>query len=147
MPGVYDNFGVKFLYPENWQIAEEQGDDWPKTVTVQSPEGAFVSLFIYEGGVSLRDLVREAVEAMQAEYEDIETEEVLQPTDGADYGYNLDFYCLDLIITAQIRGALLPGKAVIWQNQAENREFDKSELVFRAITASLLGKMPGNASQ
>jgi hypothetical protein len=142
MPGVYDKFGVKFLYPENWQIVEEEGNDWPKTVTVQSPDGAFLSLYIYEGGVNLRDLVREAVEAMQQEYEDIEVEEILQPTDGSDYGYNLDFYCLDLIITAQIRGALVPGKALVWQCQAENREFDKCELVFRAITTSLLGKLP-----
>lgn len=142
MPGVYDKFGVKFLYPDNWQIVEEEGNDWPQTVTVQSPEGAFLSLFIYEGGVNLRDLVREAVEAMKEEYEDIEAEEILQPTDGSDYGYNLDFYCLDLVITAQIRGALVPGKALVWQCQAENREFDKCELVFRAITTSLLGKMP-----
>ena len=142
MPGVYDKFGVKFLYPDNWQIVEEEGNDWPKTVTVQSPDGAFLSLYIYEWGVNLRDLVREAVEAMKQEYEDIEAEEILQPTDGSDYGYNLDFYCLDLVITAQIRGALVPGKALVWQCQAENREFDKCELVFRAITTSLLGKMP-----
>ena len=142
MPGKYDKFGVTFLYPENWQIVEEEGDDWPQTVTVQSPGGAFISLFIYEGSVNLRELVREAVEAMKQEYEDIETEEILQPQDGSDYGYNLDFYCLDLVISAQIRGALLPGKAVVWQSQAETREFDQSELVFKAITMSLLGKVP-----
>lgn len=142
MPGVYDKFGVKFLYPDNWQIVEEEVDDWPKSVTVQSPDGAFFSLYIYEGSVNLRDLVREAVEAMKQEYEDIETEEILQPTDGSDYGYNLDFYCLDLVISAQIRGALVPSKALVWQCQAETREFDKCELVFRAITTSLLGKMP-----
>jgi len=139
MPGVFEKFGIKFLYPENWQIAEESGDDWPQTVTVQSPEGAFLAIYVYEGGVNLRDLVREAVKAMQAEYEDIEAEEILQPEE-ADYGYNLDFYCLDLVVTAHIRGALLPGLAVVWQSQAETREFDQCELVFKAITTSLRGK-------
>jgi len=142
MPGQYEKFGVKFLYPENWQIAAEGGDEWPKVVTVQSPDGAFLSLYIYEGSVDLRELVREAVDAMRQEYEDLEAEEVLHPTDGSDYGYNLDFYYLDLVVSAQIRGALVPGKAVVWQCQAESREFDKCELVFRAITTSLLGKMP-----
>ena len=142
MPGIYERFGVKFLYPENWQLMEEEVDEWPKSISVVSPDGAFLSLFVYEGSVDLRGLVREAVDAMEQEYEDIESDEVLQPADGSDYGYNIDFYCLDLVITAQIRGALLPGKAVVWQCQAENREFDKCELVFRAITTSLLGKLP-----
>jgi hypothetical protein len=142
MPGMYDRFGIKFMYPDNWQIVEEEGDDWPKSVTVQSPEGAFLSLFLYEGSVALRDLAREALQAMQQEYEDLEYEEILQPSDGSDYGFNIDFYYLDLVVTAQIRVALLPEKAVLWQSQAENRDFDKTELVFRAITTSLLGKMP-----
>lgn len=141
MPGVFDKFGIKFLYPENWRIVDEGIDDMPRTVSVQSPNGAFLAFFVYEGDVDLRELVGEAVEAMRAEYQDIETEEVLQPDD-ADYGFNIDFYCLDLIITARIRGALMPGKSVVWQCQAENREFDECELVFRAITASLLGKIP-----
>jgi hypothetical protein len=142
MPGKYDRFGIEFLYPENWEIQEEGWDDWPKTVTLQSPDGAFLSIYVYEGGANLRDLVREAVEAMRSEYEDLEAEEILQPGDGSDYGYNLDFYCLDLVVSAQIRGALLPGKTVVWQSQAETREFDKNELVFRAITTSMLGKLP-----
>jgi hypothetical protein len=141
MPGLYEKFGIKFLYPENWQVAEESGEDWPKTVTVQSPEGAFLSIYVYEGGVNLRDLVREAVDAMRLEYEDLEAEEILQPDD-ADYGYNLDFYYLDLVVTTHIRGALLPGLAVVWQSQAETREFDQCALVFKAITTSLRGKLP-----
>lgn len=140
MPGVFEKFGIKFLYPENWQILEEGADDCPQVVTVQCPEGAFLTIYVYGRDVNLPELVREAVVAMQAEYEDIEADEILQPTDGSDYGFNLDFYCLDLIITTQIRGALLPDRAVVWQCQAETREFDQSELVFRAITTSLLGK-------
>jgi hypothetical protein len=144
MPGVYERFGVKFLYPENWQVVEEEVDQWPKSVSVVSPQGAFLTLFIYEEGVNVPELVREAVAAMEQEYQDIESDEIAEPNDGADYGYNLDFYCLDLVITAQIRGALLPGTAVVWQAQAETREFDQCELVFRAITTSLLGKIPGD---
>jgi hypothetical protein len=142
MPGVFEKFGIKFLYPENWQVTEEgAADEWPKTVTVQSPGDAFLSIYVYEGGVNLRELVHEAVEAMRAEYQDLEEEEVLQPDD-ADYGYNLDFYCLDLVVTTQIRGALLPGLAVVWQCQAESREFEECAMVFRAITTTLRGKLP-----
>jgi hypothetical protein len=136
MPGVFENFGIKFLYPENWQLSEEGGDDWPKVVNVQSPDGAFLSIYVYQSDANLPELVLEAVEAMRAEYEDLEAEEILEPDD-ADYGYNLDFYCLDLVVTTQIRGVQLPDCAVVWQAQAESRDFDRHELVFKAITTSL----------
>jgi len=41
MPAVYENFGVRFLYPENWTITDEVDDGWPCSVTVQSEETAF----------------------------------------------------------------------------------------------------------
>jgi hypothetical protein len=147
MPGVYDKFGVKFLYPENWTITDEEAEDWPKAVTVQSPQGGFWTLHIYEGGVNISQLVREAVEALRVEYADLEAEELLQPEDGTDYGYDVNFYYLDLIVTAQVRGVLLPGKALLWLTQAESREFDEYEPVFRVITMSLLGKVPMPASE
>ena len=141
MPGVFDKFGVKFLYPENWEITDEQAEDWPKAVTVQSPQGGFWTLHIYEGGVNLRELAREAVEALRLEYSDLEAEEVLEPNDGTDYGFDVNFYYLDLIVTAQVRGVLVPGKAFLWLSQAESREFDECEAVFRAMTLTLLGKV------
>ena len=141
MPGMYERFGVQFMYPENWEIQEEQDDGWPKMVTVQSPGGAFWTLHVYEGGVNLPELVREAVEALRAEYPELEAEE-LTTCEDADYGYDLNFYYLDLIVMAQIRGTLLPDKALVWLIQGESREFDEFTPVFQAMILSLLGKVP-----
>ena len=142
MPGVYEKFGVKFLYPENWSLADEQTEDWPKAVTVQSPSGGFWTLHIYEGGVNIRDLASEAVDALRIDYADLEAEEVLQPTDGTDYGFDINFYYLDLIVTAQVRAVLLPGKALLWLAQAESRDYEECEPIFRAMVLCVLGKVP-----
>jgi hypothetical protein len=141
MYGIYDRFNVKFVYPENWEIAEEQADDWPKVITLQSPGGAMYSLHIYEGGVQLRELVREAAVALQQEYAESESEELPECNDGADCGIDLHFYYLDFLILAQVRGILLPGKALLWINQAEIKEFEACEPIFKAMTLSLLGKV------
>lgn len=142
MPGKYDRFGVRFMYPENWKMTEEDGDDWPKAVTLESPQGAFWALHVYDADANLAELVNEAVDAFREEYDTLEAEELVDGADGADYGYNLDFYCLDLVITAHVRGTLLPDKTLVWICQGENRDFDACLPVFQAITATLLGKVP-----
>jgi hypothetical protein len=149
MPGHFEKHGIQFLYPENWQLTDEtpaDDDTWPRVVSVQSPTSAFWTLHIYEGDVNLPELVREVVQAIREDYAELEAVERLDCDDGADYGYDLDFYYLDLLITAQVRGALQPGKALVWIAQGENRDFDSSELVFRAITMSLLGLVPPPAT-
>src|SRR5690606_38295341 len=58
MSAVYENFGVSFMYPENWQLADESGDAeaGPKTVSVNSPGGGFWALHVYEPAVDPQDL-------------------------------------------------------------------------------------------
>jgi hypothetical protein len=145
MPGQFEKYGVKFLYPENWNVAEEsdpEEESWPKVISVQSPGGSFWTLHVYEGGVNIRSLVREAVEAIREEYHELEEEELLTCDDGADYGYDLHFYYLDLLVTARVRALLRPGQALLWILQGESRDFDTSEPIFQAMILSMLGKIP-----
>jgi hypothetical protein len=54
------------------------------------------------------------------------------------------FYCLDFLIRVRLQAIASPlFQSVIWF-QAEDREFDKLELVFKAISQSLL---QGNRSR
>ena len=41
MSSQYQNFGVEFLYPENWEVVDEQLDELPHRVSVQSPGGGY----------------------------------------------------------------------------------------------------------
>jgi hypothetical protein len=139
MPAVYDRFGVKFLYPENWSITDEDDEGWPRSVTVQSRDTGFWSLHVYPAGQELKPVVKELVEAIQAEFDDIEVlpakETIGQtPTTGVD----LAFFYLDLLVEAKIRCIRTPSATIVWLYQAESREFESIEPVLQAIAVSML---------
>ncbi|HEY2413629.1 MAG TPA: hypothetical protein VGI40_15370 [Pirellulaceae bacterium] len=139
MPAVYDNLGVRFLYPENWSITDEEDDDWPRTVTLQSPETGFWSLHVYPPAHDVKAVVKELIGAIQAEFSDIEvlpTKETFGET--ATTGVDLAFFYLDLLVEAKIRCLRTPSATLIWLYQAESREFEAVEPVFQAIAVSML---------
>jgi hypothetical protein len=53
-------------------------------------------------------------------------------------GYELNFYCLDFLITAHVLSLRSPQGQLAVLYQAENRDFDGLQPVFDAISASLL---------
>ena len=54
------------------------------------------------------------------------------------YGYNVNFICLDLTITAWLRGIRTPSASYLLLCQAEDREMLEMGAVFRAMWISLL---------
>ena len=139
MPAVYENMGVRFLYPENWSVTDEEDDAWPRTVTLQSPQTGFWSLHVYPPAQDVRPVVKELIGAIQAEFSDIEVLPAKEtfgetPTTGVD----LAFFYLDLLVEAKIRCLRTPSSTLIWLYQAESREFETMEPVFQAIAVSML---------
>ena len=138
MTGTYENQGVRFLYPENWTVADEDLSGIPWSVSVGKAGGAFWSVHVYPPGQPGDALAREALEAMQAEYEGLEWREFTEEWErGPVRGYDLDFYCLDLVITARILVVEDVTHTFVMLWQAENRDFDELLDVFRAISISL----------
>ncbi len=139
MPALYENFGVKFLYPENWSITDEEDDGWPQTVTVQSRETGFWSLHVYPPHHEIKPVVDELVAAIEAEFGEVEVLAASEtfgdtPTTGVD----LAFFYLDLLVEAKIRCLHTPSSTLIWLYQAESREFERMEPVFQALAVSML---------
>ena len=148
MSGRFDKLGVQFLYPENWEISEEEHADGPLSVSVQSPGGAFWNLTVYDADCNPDEIAREAVATMRQEYDEVEVLEVEQPLHGELQlaGSELYFYCLDFVINARIfttRDELDRTFLIFWQ--AEERDFRELEPVFRALTISLLAPVTGIA--
>lgn len=139
MPAVYDNLGVRFLYPENWSIIDEDVEGWPQTVTVQSQETGFWTLHGYPARQEVQPAIDELVAAIEAEFGEVE---VLPAEEAFDdivtKGFDLAFFYLDLLVEAKIRWIRTPSATLIWLYQAESREFEKSEAVFQAIAVSML---------
>ncbi len=138
MQGEYSKFGVKFLYPEDWSVVDEEPNEWPRRVSVQSPNSGFWELQAYPARFQPDDLAQQTLQAFSEEYEGVESEPVSEPImDHVATGYDLEFFCLDLLVTCQVRSFRLDGQTMLLICQAESEEFELRRDVFEAITLSL----------
>ena len=139
MPATYDNFDLCFLYPDNWSLSEDQEEQWPHAISVQSPSSAFWSLHVYPSRENSGILAQEALLGLAEAYEEVESEEVFEKIGPAETtGYNAEFFYLDFLVRAEIRSFAIGGRSFVLLCQAEAREFAEMAKVFRAITFSLL---------
>jgi hypothetical protein len=139
MYATYEKFGIRVLYPENWTVQDEQLEDWPRSVSIQSPHGAYWELQVYPSRINPARLTKQALTAMEQVYEDVEkeavTEELWKVT---ATGYDLHFFCLDFLVTSCIRSFHTGSRTCLLTCQAESREYDRLQAVFSAMTKSLL---------
>lgn len=139
MPAVYDKMGIRFMYPDNWTLDEQEAVSGNRSVSVSSPGGAFWSIVVYALDTDLDQLAATALEALKTEYDGVESEAVNEQIAGQEVsGYDANFFYLDLTNTALIRGVRVPGANCLVLCQAEDRELQQIDGVFRAITTSLL---------
>ena len=146
MPAVFDRLGVRFEYPDNWSVEHSEDDNAAQQVVVSSPHTAFWQLSKHSVGTDLEPLFDEALAALRSEYQEIEVE----PDDDRIEGYTLsgftvNFFCLDLTNTCWLRGFETPDAQYLVVCQAEDREFAKVALVFRAMLASVLRNLKGES--
>jgi hypothetical protein len=142
MPAVFENFGVRLMYPDNWQLTDLDAQGIPYSFTLQSQETAYWTLYIYPPGHEIKPKVREIVEGLEAEYREVEViprEETLGDT--KTKGVDLAFFYLDLLVEAKIRALRTPSATLIWHYQAESREFEEREPVFQAIALSMFQQL------
>jgi hypothetical protein len=139
MPAEFRKLGIAFQYPENWSLDEEDALAGRRSVTLVTPGGGFWCVGIHPRGTDPGKLAKAAVDAMEQEYKEVEIEEIQETFVGREMvGYDLNFYYLDLINTAQIRCFQTEQATYSVFYQAEDREFDRIQAVFRAITTSFL---------
>ena len=142
MPAIYDSLGMRFQYPENWTLDAKEAFEGENSVSVYSPEGAFWLVAVHPAGVDPEELAKTALKAMRKQYEELDSERVRETVAGRELlGYDLNFYCLDLTNTALVRAFRTPGASYLVLCQADDREFDQVEPVFRAITTSLVASL------
>jgi hypothetical protein len=139
MTAIYDRLGVRFLYPENWKITEDNTTELPRSVAMESPRGGTWELIVYDEQRDADGLTGEVLSAMRKEYEEIEISPCsTQFGDVPAGGYNLYFYHLDLLVNSRALAAQFGEKTVLLLWQAEDREFEELEPVFTAMATSLL---------
>ena len=142
MTAKYDRFGITFAYPENWQI-EEDAEAMPRAVSAHAPVGGFWSVNIHPFSMSPHDLLDQVLQTMCDEYDGVEYYEIRETIlDFEASGYSLDFCCLDFVVSARIVAFQHGHATYLLMYQAESRDFDQLQPVFRAMTFSLLSEAP-----
>jgi hypothetical protein len=139
MVGTFDKQGVRFLYPDNWELSEDTSTADSLTVTLQSPGSAFWLLRILGCENPPERLIAEVLNSMRQEYGEVEASMLQQPLDDVDsVGYDMQFYCLDLLVHSHVRSFVADDRTYLMMYQAEDREFDEVLPVFMAVITSLL---------
>lgn len=138
MPAKFEAFGVKFLYPDNWSVAqrtEEEGDDG---VTLEMPSGGFLSIEQDYDGSLAEEIIEEVRESISAEYGELERESLSLPGAKPDETcVDFSFYCLDLLVVSRLILMTTESASLVIQIQAEIRDFETNEAVFAAILQQL----------
>ena len=141
MVAKYDTSDLRFVYPDNWTLDDEPGTALPRSVSVNSPGGAFWSITMYQPSAEPVGLVNEALTTMRREYPGLESQAIAEQIAGtATTGHDLEFYCLDLLVAATLRAFSIGPAVCLIQCQAEDRAFEQLGPVFQAITESLLNR-------
>lgn len=139
MPAVYDKLGIRFHYPENWTLDESEALEGEKSVSVYSPGGAFWSVIVHPPTLDPQALANAALDTMKQVYDELDTEPVVEAIANCELvGCDMNFYCLDLTNTAQVRAFRRAEATYLVMCQADDREFAEVEPVFRAMLLSLL---------
>ena len=137
MPADFHENGISFRYPENWRLEREEHESgW--TVTVQSPDTAFLTLTFDADAPDIARLADSALEALREEYPDLEAEPQVETIAGQPaVGHDVRFFSFDLTNTARIRSFRSEEGSVLVLSQFNDLEEDTNEPVLRAISASI----------
>jgi hypothetical protein len=138
MIGIYDDHGIRFEYPLNWEL--EVSDDGPRTtVAVQEPGGlAFAIVTADETRPAPAELADEALAAMREEYPGLDATPALETIDGhRAIGHDLEFISLDMINSCAIRCYRTPRRTVLVFGQWSDLAGEEPEALLRAMRLTL----------
>ena len=139
MTAVFENEELQFMYPENWRLTQSSETNDFVEISLESPEGGIWSVSVFSDGSTTNDLLESCAVALSEQYEDFEKFEFSDNMGGFEtVGFDSHFYCLDFLVTAQVRAFENHGQTLNVFCQAESRDFDKNKDVFNAITHSLM---------
>lgn len=139
MPAEYSKHGLTFLYPENWQLKDQQDSSLPYQVSLEGPTGGLWSLDMFPSDDDPELILDGAIRALKEQYEDVELTMAASDFEAfPSRGVDANFFCLDFLVSAKMRVFQSPKYQLLNWYQAESREFDSHHEVFRAVTQSLL---------
>jgi hypothetical protein len=135
---TFERDGISFRYPENWTADVEESEDGGWTVTVSSPDTAFVLVSLRPDAGDPADLADQTLAALRAEYKELDSENRVETIAGQmAIGHDVDFLTLDTPITCRTRSLETPAGPLLVLVQVSEYDRDANDPVLRAIVTSL----------
>jgi hypothetical protein len=137
MAAEFAEDGVRFQYPENWQLQRED-DETGWTVSLQSPSTAFVMVCLREDMPDADDMAETALAALREDYPELEADDCVDTVAGQPaVGHDIRFFSLDLTNTCWTRCFYASTGTVLAMCQTNDLELEQNGPVLRAICASM----------
>lgn len=138
---LFERDGVRFRYPANWTVEpgdDPDADDGGWSVTVQSPETAFLFVSLRPDADTPADLADQALAALKAEYKELDAENAVETIAGtAAVGHDIDFLTVDTAVVCRTRVLDTSAGPLLVLAQVGEYDRDQHDPVLRAIVASL----------
>jgi hypothetical protein len=137
MAAHYNDGGIRFRYPDDWQLEREESDTgW--TISLQSPETAFMMVCFRDDLTTPDEMAAAALAALREEYPSLEADECVDSLAGQPAtGYDIQFFSFDLTNTCYARSFYSSEGTVLILWQANDLELERQGPVLKAICASL----------
>ena len=134
----YDDHGIRFDYPADWEIEVMDDDDSVTTVSLQSPEGpAFALVTVDESRPVPEEIADAALDAMREEYPGLDASLASETIGGhAAVGYDVEFLSLDLTNACVIRCFRTERRTVLLFGQWSDLEDEATRAVLDGVRTS-----------
>lgn len=137
MVSVFDEKGIRFKYPQSWRL-EREDNPAGFTVTINSPDTAFLMVSLHEEMPSVEEMAEAALAAMREDYPELEADERVDSVAGQPaIGHDIRFFSLDFTNSCWIRSFYSGRGTVVALWQANDLELETHEKVLRAIFSSM----------
>jgi hypothetical protein len=133
----YNEDGLSFTYPDEWSLERQESEDgW--AVTLQSPGTAFAQVVLDRTMPEREHMAQTALRALEEDYHNLEAEAGMDMMAGEmAIGHDIDFFSLDLTITAWTRCFFGLAGTVLVLCQVSGVDQEEYEPVLRAICRSM----------
>ncbi len=137
MAALFERDGIRFRYPETWQIErEESASGW--TVSLQGPGTAFLVLSVDQDMPEMDAVAETALAALRDDYPELEADPCVDTVAGQPaIGHEIRFFSFDLTNTCWTRSFYAGGGTALLMWQVNDLELEQSEDILRAICASV----------
>jgi len=138
MDQQYTGLGIRFRYPEDWELSEEVGDV-EASITVSSPETAFWSVTVIRHCPEPQTVLQAALQAYEEEYDELDIiESEVELANRYVPEIKIDFVCLELTNIACLRAFQTDSCTILVLSQMNDAELDPQEQVLEEISQSLI---------